>query len=230
MTFLQWTVRIHQNLSMPSEFQRFQFSFGKDANLCRGLFCRCRRWAWRPQQKYHSELEHSGTSVPKVSDASWFSMILDASIEFDYRVFLFGVLDISLCICVTLSYFLALLTFASCRPSLPGRQRVELPQLLHFSECWLSGAAISQALKLQRAVTCSNTVYLTISARSWHVEGRNWLQYRPDFNGMWSCFEIVGDMDALLVSLEVGWAKRHLAILVSLMFWAVEHGLMKPIP
>ena len=80
-------------------------------------------------------------------------MILDASIEFDYRVFLFGVLDISLCICVTLSYFLALLTFASCRSSLPGRQRVELLQLLHFSECWLSGAAISQALKLQRAVT-----------------------------------------------------------------------------
>lgn len=31
---------------------------------------------------------------------------------------------------------------------------------------------------------------------------------RPDFNGMWSCFEIVGDMDALLVSLEVGWVKR----------------------
>ena len=51
------------------------------------------------------------------------------------------------------------------------------------------------------------------------IEGRNWPQYRPDFNGMWSCFETVGDMDALLVSLEVGWAKRHLAFLVSqLMF------------
>eukprot|EP00434_Breviolum_minutum_P016728 symbB.v1.2.014751.t1/scaffold1081.1/size139474/8 len=31
---------------------------------------------------------------------------------------------------------------------------------------------------------------------------------RPDFNGLWFCFETVGDMDALLVSLEVGWAKR----------------------
>lgn len=35
--------------------------------------------------------------------------------------------------------------------------------------------------------------------------------FRPDFNGLWFCFETVGDMDALLVSLEVGWAKRHLA-------------------
>lgn len=31
---------------------------------------------------------------------------------------------------------------------------------------------------------------------------------RPDFNGLWFCFDTVGDMDALLSALEVGWAKR----------------------
>ena len=35
---------------------------------------------------------------------------------------------------------------------------------------------------------------------------------RPDFNGLWFCFETVGDMDALLVSLEVSWPKRHSAL------------------
>ena len=33
---------------------------------------------------------------------------------------------------------------------------------------------------------------------------------RTDFAGLWFCFETEGDMDALLVSLEVSWAKRCL--------------------
>eukprot|EP00439_Symbiodinium_sp_Y106_P012860 s4695_g1.t2 len=38
---------------------------------------------------------------------------------------------------------------------------------------------------------------------------------RTDFAGLWFCFETEGDMDALLVSLEVSWAKRCAASAIS---------------
>ncbi|CAE7784279.1 ubiB [Symbiodinium pilosum] len=38
---------------------------------------------------------------------------------------------------------------------------------------------------------------------------------RANFNGLWFCFETHGDMDALLVSLEVSWAKRCAASAIS---------------
>ena len=69
-------------------------------------------------------------------------MPLDASTEFDYRVSFFLESDISLCICVALLILPCIADLCFCHwSSLPGRQRVELLQLLHFSECWLPGAA-----------------------------------------------------------------------------------------
>ena len=115
-------------------------------------------------------LEHVG--VPKVPDASLFilfslcfilfhiMMPLDASIEFDYRVIscflFFWESDISLCICVALSYFLALLTFASMDPVSLGVSESNC-----FSCCTSANAGSqeqrqepdSQALKLQHALT-----------------------------------------------------------------------------
>lgn len=137
---------------------------------CRGLFCRCRRWAWRPQQKCHWQswnmLEHVG--VPKVPDASLFSMfhIVSYHDAFGciywirlscYIVFSFFLeSDISLCICVALSYFLALLTFASMDPVSLGVSESNC-----FSCCTSANAGSqeqrqepdSQALKLQHALT-----------------------------------------------------------------------------
>lgn len=40
---------------------------------------------------------------------------------------------------------------------------------------------------------------------------------RPEFSGLWLCFETVGDVDALLVSLGTSWARRYLAFAFSIL-------------
>lgn len=93
-------------------------------------------------------------------------MPLDASTEFDYRVSFFLESDISLCICVALSYFLALLTFASAIDPVS----LGVSESNCFSCCTSANAGSqeqrqepdSQALKLQHALTCSNTVFVAV--------------------------------------------------------------------
>jgi len=93
-------------------------------------------------------------------------MPLDASIEFDYRVFVFLESGISLCICVALSYFLALLTFASAIDPVS----LGVSESNCFSCCTSANAGSqeqrqepdSQALKFQHALTCSNTVFVAV--------------------------------------------------------------------